>query len=150
MYQTIALDASPASISLLEQFYSTIYVDAFPDPNERELLGNMVEYLQRRQAGWFGSNSYHILVAVHENRPVAGVVGDYLHLPNSGVIEFLTVAPELRCQAWAGSCTIPSSSHCDRMQSTQGSSTSITYSARSMIRKGPTRPPTAWIPRSGH
>lgn len=89
-------DASAAGRALLERFYRDAYVAQFPDPNERESLRCMREYLRLKEKGWYGANNYHVLVALQHDRPVGGAVIDYLAAPNAGVLEFLFVLPQAR------------------------------------------------------
>lgn len=90
------LTDSSADIQRLTEFYDSIYVAEFPDPDERESLSNMIEYLKRRAQGWYGPNNYHILLAHENGRPIGGSITDYLAEPNVGVIEFLVVAASAR------------------------------------------------------
>jgi len=90
------LVADAGDFALLETFYRDLYVVGFPDPNERESLENMQSYLRLKAEGWYGDNSYHILLAVDGDRPVACSISDYLARPNAGVIEFLLVDPRQR------------------------------------------------------
>jgi GNAT superfamily N-acetyltransferase len=92
----VDLTASPDHIRTFTEFYSTLYVEAFPDPDERDSLGNMIDYLGLRERGWYGRNNYHILLAMAGDRPVGGSIVDYLADAAAGVIEFLLVAPEAR------------------------------------------------------
>src|SRR5690606_13402510 len=43
----------PETIKLLLSFYAEIYLYEFLDPNERESLDNMLEYLKKKSEGWF-------------------------------------------------------------------------------------------------
>src|SRR5580700_8093942 len=79
----------------LTRFYDELYEAGFPDPNERESLENMKEYLRLKRRGWYGSNNYHIILSFDGDRPVAASVSDYLAIPNCGVIEFLLVDESL-------------------------------------------------------
>ena len=86
-----------ADVELLERFYHDHYVAEFPDPDERESLANMKEYLRLKEQDWYGKNDYHIIVAVDaEGEPVGGSISDFLDEPNAGVIEFLFINPERR------------------------------------------------------
>lgn len=90
------VDASRAGLALLERFYREAYVPQFPDPNERESLKEMRQYLRLKDQGWYGANNYHVLVALQRGRPVGGAVIDYLARPNAGILEFLFVLPRAR------------------------------------------------------
>jgi hypothetical protein len=80
----------------LSRFYDELYVAGFPDADERESLANMKRYLQLRREGWYGTNNYHIILALDGDRIVAASVSDYLAKPNCGVIEFLLVNESMR------------------------------------------------------
>ena len=88
--------SSPQDIALLRQFYNSIYVLEFPDPNEQESLENMEWYLELKAEGWYQENNYHILLYLDKGTPIAGSIIDYLAEPNVGVIEFLVVSSSLR------------------------------------------------------
>ncbi|GAA2961413.1 GNAT family N-acetyltransferase [Actinokineospora diospyrosa] len=89
------LTAAPADIALLADFYRHYELE-FPDPDERESLDNMLDYLRRKEVGWYGPNSYHIVLAISGTVTVGCSVSDYLAEPNTGVIEFLLVTPQAR------------------------------------------------------
>lgn len=90
------IDESADGLALLGRLYREAYVAEFPDPDERESLANMRHYLGLKAAGWYGLNSYHIVVAELDGRPVGGVVFDYLAASDAGVLEFLFVASAYR------------------------------------------------------
>ncbi len=98
----IPLDIHPVSLDdkmslrLLSQFYVDVYLDNFPDPNERETLDNFLMYLQNDASGKNGKNHYHILIATLNDEIVGGIIGDYFHEINSGVFEFLVINEKLR------------------------------------------------------
>jgi GNAT superfamily N-acetyltransferase len=87
------LGADPSDLAILRTFYDTLYVAEFPDPDERETLANMADYLRRKDEGWYGRNSYHIVLGLAGGEIVAASVSDYLAEPNTGVVEFIVVAP---------------------------------------------------------
>lgn len=97
----LELSHSTVHCQLLQRFYTNIYVPEFPDHDERESMENMSNYLQLKADGWYGSNNYHILVVMQDEQPIAGSITDYLAEANTGVIEFLLVAPEFRGQGVA-------------------------------------------------
>lgn len=90
------ITASADDIVILRQFYHNIYVPEFPDPNERESLENMEQYLRLKEEGWYQANNYHILLFLDKGAPIAGSIIDYLAGPNTGVIEFLVVQKTIR------------------------------------------------------
>lgn len=85
-------DLSPGAhdAQLLRRFYETLYIDEFPDPNERESLANMLEYLEHRGAH---GNDYIVTIVFERDRLVGGSICDYFMRSNCGAIEFLTVQP---------------------------------------------------------
>lgn len=90
------LSAEPADLTLLGAFYTTLYENEFPDPDERESRENMADYLRRKAQGWYQANNYHIVLAISGTEILAGVICDYLAEPRAGVIEFLLVSPTSR------------------------------------------------------
>jgi GNAT superfamily N-acetyltransferase len=90
------LTAEPADLALLEAFYETLYVSEFPDPDERESLENMIDYLRRKGQGWYGANNYHIVLSIVDGEIMAGAIADYVAEPRAGVLEFLVVSPASR------------------------------------------------------
>jgi len=91
------LTASDADLDMLQRFYDSVYVPEFPDPDERESLDNMADYLRLKSRGWYGDNNYHILVASVGEQIIGGTISDFLAEANAGVLEFLVVAPRFRC-----------------------------------------------------
>ena len=79
--------------AILERFYRDLYVSEFPDPDERESLANMKEYLRLKAQGWYRDNNYHLLIALDAGRPCGAAISDYLAEANAGAIEFLVVDP---------------------------------------------------------
>lgn len=91
------LSESEADVKVLRGLYESVYVQEFPDPNERESLQNMEKYLTKKKpSGWYGKNNYHIVVAELDGQHVGLCVSDYLSKANVGVIEFLVVMPQER------------------------------------------------------
>lgn len=79
----------PSDEELLERFYALL-ADEFPE-DERESLVNIRTYLRKQEAGGYGLDNYHVLVALDGDQPVGGSICDYFAGPNAGVIEFLFV-----------------------------------------------------------
>lgn len=92
----VDITCSDEHVTALAGFYSTLFVTEFPDPNERESLANMVDYLRKKDDGWYGSSNYHVVLAMSDGKAVGGAIFDYLVEPSVGVIEFLVVAAEAR------------------------------------------------------
>jgi GNAT superfamily N-acetyltransferase len=95
------LSASPEDRALLRRFYE-LYVAEFPHPDERESLENMTRYLELKDHGWYGANNYHVVLLLLDDEVIGGSVSDYLADPNTGVIEFLVVAPGSRRRGAGG------------------------------------------------
>ncbi|HSF23060.1 MAG TPA: GNAT family N-acetyltransferase [Blastocatellia bacterium] len=85
--------------SLLERAYHALYEREFPDPNERESLENMKDYLFKKDNGTWGAGDYHIGVIEIEGEPAAMSVCDYFAEPCTGAIEFLVVDSRHRGRA---------------------------------------------------
>lgn len=83
------------SISDFGQFYTNIYMNAFPDDDEREGFDNFIKYL--RMANNSKEYKYHIILAKDEfDRVIAGCVFNYFKKSNAGVIEFIAVKNDLQ------------------------------------------------------
>jgi GNAT superfamily N-acetyltransferase len=89
-------------IDLLERFYRDCFEPEFPNPDERESCETIVNYLRLKETGWYGKNSYHVVLAFVDGEPIGGAIADYLEVPNAGVIEYLVVAPEHRGKGVGG------------------------------------------------
>jgi len=90
------LSHRPDELEILRRFYDAIYIPQFPNRDERESLANIINYLELKKTGWYGCNNYHVLLSLQDGQAVAGSFTDYLHEPNSAVLEFLVVANALR------------------------------------------------------
>lgn len=83
------------TLSALGKFYTEVYMDCFPDSNERESFDNLLLYLN--QANGVTAYAYHILLAMDDNEEVVGgAIFDYFKSTNAGVIEFLAVKSDLQ------------------------------------------------------
>jgi len=79
-----------STIRSLGEFYTQIYMECFPDPDERETFDSMLGYLKDAQKA--KQYSYHIVLAKDENENVVGgAIFDYFNATNAGVIEFIAV-----------------------------------------------------------
>jgi hypothetical protein len=77
------------SIVDLDQFYTSVYIEAFPDENEREKFDNILKYIKRKESI---EHKYHIVLAKDKSGVViGGVIFNYFKKSNSGVVEFLAV-----------------------------------------------------------
>lgn len=84
-----------STINDLGRFYTDIYMESFPDENERETFNNLLLYLSKIDMN--NEYRYHIVLAKDENGTiVGGCVFNYYKKSNSGVIEFLAVKKDLQ------------------------------------------------------
>ena len=84
-----------SSINDLGEFYTNIYIDVFPDENERETFDNILLYLKK--AGNSQDYKYHIVLAKDEaGKVVGGCIFDYFKNTNSAVIEFLAIRTDMQ------------------------------------------------------
>lgn len=83
------------SLSDLGLFYTNIYMDNFPDENERETFDNLLGYLKAAESAT--DYRYHIVLAKDEaGTIIGGCIFDYFKKTNTGVIEFLAVRTDLQ------------------------------------------------------
>jgi GNAT superfamily N-acetyltransferase len=92
-YRFVDLSPGPNDAALLSRFYQALYVDEFPDPDERESLANMLHYLEHR--GSHG-NDYIVTLLCEGDVLAGGSICDYFVRSNCGAIEFLMVKPSGR------------------------------------------------------
>jgi GNAT superfamily N-acetyltransferase len=85
-----------SDMDLLEHFYQECFIPEFPNPDERETLEHIKEYLRRKETGWYGKNNFHVVVMLDGETPIGGSISDYLVEPNAGVIEYLVISPDHR------------------------------------------------------
>lgn len=79
-----------ASLADLKTFYDDIYVDSFPDPDERESFAHPPQYLESAEGA--RDRRYHIILArTGDGEIVSGGIFNYFQKTNSGVIEFISV-----------------------------------------------------------
>ena len=80
-----------STVLYLREFYTEIYVDNFPDPDERESLDNLLTYLKNAETA--DNYRYHIVLLKDNtnNSIIGGSIFNYFMEPNSGVIEFIAV-----------------------------------------------------------
>lgn len=93
-YVNVSLD-DQKSISDFGQFYTDIYIDAFPDDDERETFDNFLKYMRRAKDAT--EYKYHIILAKDESDKIlGGCVFNYYKKSNTGVIEFLAVRKDMQ------------------------------------------------------
>lgn len=93
-YEEIDLK-DPKAISDLARFYAEIYLNCFPNPDERESFDNLLSYLREGE----GKSEYRyriLLVKDSEDRILGGSIFDYFKRSNSGIIEFIAVKNDLQ------------------------------------------------------
>ena len=93
-YTEVSL-SDQSTISDFGQFYTDIYMEAFPDDDERESFDNFLKYLRRAPDAT--DYKYHIVLAKDESgRVIGGCIFNYYKKSNTGVIEFLAVKSDLQ------------------------------------------------------
>ena len=80
-------------LDLLRDFYRRYMKEYFPVEDERESLDNMLEYLDKKSKGHFGSegDNYHILLVQHNDEVAGGAVFDYSAKCNCGFLEYIVI-----------------------------------------------------------
>lgn len=87
--------ADRGTITDLATFYTEIYMECFPDPDERESFDNLLRYLKKAEGE--KAYSYHIVLAKDgDGTIIAGGIFDYFKHSNCGVIEFIAVRQSLQ------------------------------------------------------
>lgn len=83
------------TIMELGNFYTEVYMDCFPDENERENFNNLLKYLKNAENA--DDYTYHIVLAKDEcGDIIAGAIFDYFKRSNCGIIEFIAVKKNLQ------------------------------------------------------
>lgn len=78
------------SLADFGEFYTRIYMEAFPDADEREKFDNMLRFLADAEDA--RDYRYHVVLAKNASRTVVGgAIFDYFPASNSGVVEFIAV-----------------------------------------------------------
>jgi GNAT superfamily N-acetyltransferase len=88
----------PSGSTLFSRAYQELFIPAFPDPREREPQQEILDKLCLRRHGYYGRNTYRVIVMEEDGHPVGLCVFAYLSRSNAGVIEFLAVSPHCRGQ----------------------------------------------------
>lgn len=78
-----------SSIIDLGEFYTSVYMECFPDSDERETFDNLLGYLKQAQDQ--EEYTYHIILLKDQNKIIGGAIFDYFKRTNSAMIEFLAV-----------------------------------------------------------
>lgn len=92
-YTEVKID-DKSSMTLLGEYYISIYLDAFPDVNQRESLDNIIDYLTKKSTGWYKKNNYHVVLIAKGGKTIGGIICDYFARSNCGVIEYIAVQEE--------------------------------------------------------
>jgi hypothetical protein len=88
------LTESGEDAAILTRFHDCLYVAAFPDPANRESLGELLETLRRKAVGEFGRDNRHVVLALLDGVVVGGASALFLAEPNVGVLEFVVGADD--------------------------------------------------------
>lgn len=84
-----------ASVIDLGNFYTQIYMECFPDPNERETFDSILQYMEDAEGA--KNYRYHIVLAKDdENNVLGGAIFNYFKQTKSGVIEFIAVKKDMQ------------------------------------------------------
>lgn len=78
----------------LGEYYKSIYIESFPDANERESLDSIIDFLTKKSQGWYKKNNYHVILVLKSGKIVGGIICDYFADSNCGVIEFIAIKEE--------------------------------------------------------
>ena len=93
-FENVSLEKKE-TISDLARFYTEVYMECFPDADERESFDNLLAYLT--QGTTAQDYCYHIILARDEKGEiVGGGIFDYMKRTNAGVIEFIAVKSDLQ------------------------------------------------------
>ncbi len=93
-YVDVSLE-DKASITDFGNFYTEVYMETFPDDDERETFDNFLKYLKRGVDA--KDYKYHVVLAKNESGViVGGCVFNYYPRTNAGVIEFLAVRSDMQ------------------------------------------------------
>lgn len=83
------------TVTDLANFYTEVYMECFPDADERESFDNLLKYLKNAEES--EAYAYHIVLAKDGNGTVvAGGIFDYFRHTNAGVVEFIAVRQNLQ------------------------------------------------------
>ena len=83
------------SLSDFGQFYTDVYMEAFPNDDERESFDHFLHYLRKAETAT--EYCHHVVLAKDENgRVLGGCVFNYYPRSNAGVIEFLAVRSDMQ------------------------------------------------------
>lgn len=88
------------SLKIFEKFYKEILSCSF-NINELETQEQLIDTLNKKNNGFFGKNSYHIIVFFDKNNIVGGIIYDYFMKENCGLIEYIVTNPNLKRSGFA-------------------------------------------------
>lgn len=92
----VELSNSQEDLLSLGEFYNQVYTTNFIDPDERVSLDDIEGFLKKKSDGWYKQNNYHVIIAKHEEKIIAGSISDYFADCSAAAIEFITVSQEYR------------------------------------------------------
>jgi GNAT superfamily N-acetyltransferase len=94
-------DLSSKDLDLLRRFYSGVFIQGFPDRDERESFQNILKTLKLTESGRYGGNDYRVLTLLESGKIIGGAIIDYFVRSRCGVIEFLLVDRESRGKGYS-------------------------------------------------
>lgn len=77
------------SIKILTDFYNGIFVENFPDENERDSLENIIKYIKVNE---FNSLLSRIIIYKYNNEIIGGIIFDYFQEISSIAVEFIVTS----------------------------------------------------------
>lgn len=89
-----------SDLVVFSKFYFEIYVNQFPDENERETLENIIRQAKRLEEKKTVC-MYHCILLIKNLEVVGGIIGDYFKNINCAAIEFVTISDEHRRRGYA-------------------------------------------------
>lgn len=87
---------NPEDRQRLARFFGELFIPGFPDPDERESLDTLETNLIKRAEGFYGANSYRIVLGLDGEAPVAACIADYMAESNCAAIEYIVVSENRR------------------------------------------------------
>lgn len=95
-YKCLEVDVSnKASLDYFLKFYNDILLESFPS-EQIESYDQLLDTLNKKKNGFFGKNSYHILIIYDNENILGGIIYDYFIDSNTGMIEYIATSKKYR------------------------------------------------------